>query len=95
MNDGTAYFALPPVITMEDAERLHAFLLAARGKAIDIDCSAVERLNGLTAQMIVMACGLWHRNAQQATILHPSARFTEGLALLGLSDILSSKQVTA
>lgn len=95
MNDSTASFALPPVTTMEDTERLHTFLLAAQGAAITIDCSAVERLHGLTAQMLVVACNLWRRNAQQVTILNPSTGFQEGVALLGLSDILSAEQVIA
>lgn len=93
MTDGTKCFALSPIMKMEDCERLHAFLVDAQDGPIEIDCSAVERLGGLTAQMLTMASLCWPRKEQSARFVNPSPPFEEGVALLGLSDTLNLDQV--
>ncbi len=94
MNDDTAIYALPPLMKMEDSEELHAFLLDAWDRDIEIDCSAVARLNGLTAQLLVMAHNSWQLAGRTVTFSNPSDGFSSSITLLGLSHLLTSEQVT-
>lgn len=95
MNDDAACFELPAIMKIEDCERLHMFLASASDKDIEINCGAVERLSGLSAQMLVMAARRWPANAREVTFSGRSAGFEEGLALLGLSEVLQPDQVAA
>ena len=95
MSDDTARFELQPIMKIEDCEHLHAFLVSATNQNVDIGCSAVERLNGLTAQMLAVAQRSWHRHERQITFSDPSEGFAQGVALLGLSDLIGSDRVTA
>lgn len=95
MDDVTARFALSPTMKIEDCQRFHAFLASASDKHLAIECSAVERLSGLTAQMLAMACRCWSANALKVTFVNPSNGFVQGLALLGLSELRAPGQVSA
>ena len=95
MNDDTARFELPSAMKIEDCERLHAFLAGLTDQDVEIDCSAVERLSGLTAQMLAVAQTSWQRNELTLTFFNPSEGFEKGCALLGLADLISQDQVAA
>lgn len=95
MDDDTARFELSPTMKIEDCQRFHAFLTGASDKHLAIECSAVERLSGLTAQMLAMACRCWSDNALKVTFVTPSSGFVHGLALLGLCELHTAGQVAA
>ncbi|PJI84932.1 chemotaxis protein CheX [Yoonia maricola] len=95
MTDDTARFELSPIMKIEDCERLHSFLAGTTDQDIEIDCGAVDRLSGLTAQMLVVGRGSWHRNGRNFTLSNPSEGFEQGIALLGLTDVMSQDQVAA
>jgi chemotaxis protein CheX len=50
---------LEPVLDLSAAERLHERLMELRGRTLDIDASAVERLGGLTLQVLMSAQKTW------------------------------------
>ncbi|WP_342071636.1 STAS domain-containing protein [Yoonia algicola] len=88
MTDETASFELPKIMKVEDCETLHGFLAAAQSKNIALKCHAVERLSGLSAQMLVMAVTAWRNQALEVTFASPSDGFRQSVAILGLSDAL-------
>ncbi|MFQ1700164.1 STAS domain-containing protein [Loktanella agnita] len=88
----SATFSLPPVMTLEDCENLQAFFETATDQSVSLDCSAVTRLNGLTAQMIQMASGVWARNDMPFTLKDPSPDFRQNLATLGFDSLLSEEE---
>lgn len=93
MTDDTVHFALGPIMKIEDCEQLHTFLSGATDKSIEIDCSMVERLGGLTAQMLAMASIAWPSKDLQARFANPSPAFAEGIEHLGLSGTIQTDQV--
>ena len=93
MSDDTARFELPPVMKIEDCEALHAFFTGVTDQNVEIDCSGVERLNGLSAQMLLVAQASWQKTARAVTISNPSEGFEQGCALLGLPDLIPQDQV--
>lgn len=95
MTDDTASFALPKIMKVEDCETLHGFLLAAQSKHIAFGCSEVERLSGLSAQMLAMAAQAWRDQALEVTFSNPSDGFTQSITMLGLRDLLLPAQVAA
>ncbi|MEL6639802.1 MAG: STAS domain-containing protein [Pseudomonadota bacterium] len=95
MSDDTARFELPPVMKIEDCEALHAFFAGVTDQNVEIDCGRVERLSGLSAQLLLAAQASWQKNAQAVTLLNPSEGFEKGCAQLGLSDLMPQDQVAA
>ncbi|SIT82315.1 chemotaxis protein CheX [Yoonia rosea] len=95
MTDDTASFELPKIMKVDDCETLHGFLAGAQGKHIAFDCSAVERLSGLSAQILVMAAGVWRGQSLDVTFGSPSDGFAQSVTMLGLNDLLFPDQVTA
>jgi chemotaxis protein CheX len=95
MTDDMASFELPKIMKVEDCETLHGFLAAAQSKHITFECQSVERLSGLSAQMLVMAVTAWHSHALEVTFASPSDGFTQSVAMLGLNDLFAPTQVAA
>lgn len=95
MAGGAARFELPAIMKIESCEELHTFLAAAQSQDVEIDCSRVERLSGLAAQMLLMADASWRRNARTVALKDPSSAFCEGLARLGLCDRLLPQRTLA
>lgn len=95
MTDDTASFELPKIMKVEDCETLHGFLASAQSKHIAFDCSSVERLSGLSAQMLVMAATVWRSQSLNVTFARPSDGFVQSVAILGLNDLLLPPQVAA
>ena len=50
---------LDPVLDLVAAEKLHGQLVALRGRPLDIDASAVERMGGLSLQVLLSAQKTW------------------------------------
>lgn len=95
MTDDTASFELPKIMKVEDCETLNGFLASAQGKHIAFDCSSVDRLSGLSAQMLVMAYGVWRSQSLEVTFARPSEGFAQSVTILGLRDLLLPSQVAA
>lgn len=95
MTGGAAKFELPAIMKIENCEELHAFLVTAQSQDIEIDCSKVERLGGLAAQMLLVADVSWRHKALSVTLKDPSSGFCRDLARLGLCDRLLPEGVLA
>ena len=95
MTDDTADFELPTIMKLEDCEKLHEFLATAQTKNLAFRCHAVERLSGLSAQMLVMAVTSWKARALDVTFENPSDGFMQSVGTLGLNDLLLQGQVAA
>lgn len=95
MTDDTANFELPKIMKLEDCEKLHEFLATAQTKNLAFGCHAVERLSGLSAQMLLMAVASWKAQALDVTFENPSDGFLQSVGMLGLNDLLLQEQVAA
>ena len=74
---------LPAVLDMRAAAPLAAELLERRGRDIELDASAVQRLGGQCLQVLLAARAAWNADGCGFRIASPSSGFTEGLVLLG------------
>ena len=72
---------LEPVLDLGAAERLHGQLMGLRGRPLDIDASQVERLGGLSLQVLISARNTWLADGQPAVISQPSSAFEDAWAL--------------
>ena len=95
MTDDSAVFQLPPVMKMEDCERLHDFVKTHDANGMTIDASIVERLSGLAAQTLVIAQHSAEKHGTCLRFTAPSAGFDQSVSHLGLTDILRREQVPA
>jgi chemotaxis protein CheX len=77
---------LAPVLDMNAAEPLKAELLAARGQAVTLDASNVDRLGGLCLQVLLSARKTWAADGVELTIAPRSEAFSEQWAAFGASD---------
>ncbi|BDA82706.1 chemotaxis protein CheX [Aureimonas sp. SA4125] len=97
MNDATDALVidLPAHLDLTAAAPLAERFLAARGEAIAIDASKVERLGGQCLQVLLSAVVTWKADLTPLSIIQPSDGFESGLKLLGLSvDSLIEKEIT-
>jgi len=76
-----AKLLLEPVLDLGAAERLHARLLELRGQPLDIDASQVERLGGLSLQVLISARNTWRADGQSAVIGQTSPAFDDAWAM--------------
>ena len=91
----SALIELPEHLDLTAATPLTERLLAARGEAIVIDASKVERLGGQCLQVLLSAVVTWKADMVPLEITKPSEGFESGLRLLGLSvDSLIEKEIT-
>lgn len=72
---------LEPVLDLGAAERLHVQLTGLRGRPLDIDASQVERLGGLSLQVLLSARNTWQADGQPVSIGQASAAFKDAWAL--------------
>jgi chemotaxis protein CheX len=75
------WLRLEPVLDLSAAERLHAQLLARRGQPLAIDASQVERLGGLSLQVLLSARNTWQADGGHAAIGQTSAAFDDAWAM--------------
>lgn len=87
-------YVLPAVAKIEDCEELYAFLSTSQDQAVEIDCSAVTRLSGLSAQLLTMAQKAASNGGTGLVLANPSAGFLNGAKMLGLQDILQTEGAT-
>lgn len=86
-----ANFTLPPVMKMDDCERLHAFLRDRLDQPVQLDCSSVTRLGGLAAQLIAMGAMTWAKTDNAFIVSDPSPGCRQSLASMGLSQLLTQE----
>ncbi|MBI4275776.1 MAG: STAS domain-containing protein [Rhizobiales bacterium] len=86
---GPARLQLPEILDLKAAAPLASQLLSLRGCEVKIDASRVQRFGGLCLQVLLSACCTWRTDGVLLSIVSPSARFAECLALLGASSALS------
>lgn len=79
---------LAPRLDLAAASPLHSALLAARGDALTIDLSEVERIGASCAQVLVSAQKTWAADRVPLTFDQPSPEASAQLALLGLDSLL-------
>lgn len=77
---------LPPVLDILHAESLRTELLAARGQAVAIDGSAVERLGGLCLQVLLSAQQTWAGDSQSMTFASVSESFVNQWTAFGAPE---------
>lgn len=95
MTTDSATFDLPPVMTLEDCQDLHAFLQQSRGIPIALNCAAVTRVTGPAAQMMQFAAQVWEREDVGFTLADPSEGFVQTLETLGMASLLDQEGVSA
>lgn len=86
--DAPVSVQLAEVLDLKAAAPLAAELLMLRGRAVFLDASQVQRVGGLCLQVLLSACRTWREEGIPLSIVNPSARFTEGIVLLGASTAL-------
>ena len=82
---------LEPVLDLGAAERLHAQLMGLRGQSLEIDASQVERLGGLSLQVLLSAGNTWANDGHKARISAASAAFEDAWTMFAapaFSDLI-------
>ncbi len=78
-----AVLRLSQVLDLNAAGPLASEFLALRGRDLEIDASAVERLGAQCAQVLLSARATWDADGAAFAVVAPSDEFTSTLALLG------------
>jgi chemotaxis protein CheX len=81
---GAAKIALADVLDLKAASALTAELLGARGRDVELDGSAVQRLGAQCLQVILSARNTWDKDGVSLQIVNASHDLVEGLELLGV-----------
>jgi chemotaxis protein CheX len=85
----TTMIALSPTLDLRAAAPLKAEILAARGQAVTLDGSAVQRLGGLCFQVLLSALKTWRDEGQSLTFINASEALVAQWSALGatVSDL--------
>jgi chemotaxis protein CheX len=75
---------LAEVLDLKAASILKAELLDVRGRDVDLDGSAVQRLGAQCLQVLLSALSTWEKDGAALQIFNPSHDLVEGLELLGV-----------
>ena len=78
---------LGDALDMTAAGPLVAELLGHRGQPVSLNAAGVRRLGGQCLQVLLSARSPWSADGQPFEIVEPSPEFTEGLALMGATDL--------
>lgn len=90
MDDDNMHFesgadlVLAPILDVRAAVPLHRELLDRRGASIVVDASAVERIGGQCAAILLSARRSWSSDGHELRIAGTSPALQEGLKLLGI-----------
>ena len=79
---------LPAVLDLGAAAPLHAAFATARGAALEVDASGVERLGGLCLQVILAAQAAWAADGKAFAIINPSSGFMNAAGVMGAGETL-------
>ena len=78
---------LGDALDMTAAGPLAAELLGHRGHPVSLDASNVRRLGGQCLQVLLSAHATWSTDGQVFEVVEASPEFTDGLALMGATDL--------
>jgi chemotaxis protein CheX len=81
--ESAAVITLGQVLDLNAAGPLANEILALRGRSLDVDASAVERLGAQCLQVLLSARRTWDADGTAFALVSPSNEFTTTLALLG------------
>lgn len=82
--EGLTCHRLPPRLLPQDACALQASLIALRGRAVEIDASAVAQLSTPCVQMLLAAARTWREDGVPLRLAGPSAELLAVLAHLAV-----------
>lgn len=77
---------LPPVLDLAAARPLHAQILSARGAALELDASGVERVGAVCLQVLLAAHAQWIRDGQRFKVTAASPAFEEAMRLASVRE---------
>ncbi len=80
-------FRLPEYLDLTAAAPLRAHLSALSEGPLDLDASGVQRVGGLSLQVLLAADIAWNANDQELRVVNPSESFVEGMRLMGVPDL--------
>jgi len=83
----TQTVTLGDALDMTAAGPLTTELLGHRGQPVSLNAAGVRRLGGQCLQVLLSAQTTWSADGQPFEIVEPSPEFTEGLALMGATDL--------
>ena len=78
---------LPKIMGLPAARQLAADLIAARGKAVTLDATGVQRVGGLGLQVLLSARRTWTKDRVAFSIVNPTPLFRQCVTQLGASDL--------
>lgn len=87
--DAASPLMLAPILDLNAAAPLRADLLARQGQPIVLDASQVQRLGGLSLQVLLAARAAWSVDGHDFTLSNPSPAFLEAVGLFGASASLA------
>ncbi|WP_419909605.1 STAS domain-containing protein [Hoeflea sp.] len=82
--NGAGHLQLAENLDLTAVTPLHQSLLTARGDALVIDASEVERLGGQSVQLLLSASKSWTDDGVPFEIVNASENFLSALELLGV-----------
>ena len=83
----TQTVTLGDALDMTAAGPLTTELLGHRGQPVSLNAAGVRRLGGQCLQVLLSARSTWSADGQPFEIVEPSPEFTEGLALMGATEL--------
>lgn len=78
---------LPAVLDLRAAGVLTSQLLARRGQPLTVDASGVERLGGLSLQVLLSAVRTWAADGLELTVAPVSEAFVEQCRAFGAAGL--------
>jgi chemotaxis protein CheX len=96
-SDISAVLRLGQVLDLNAAGPLANEFLTLRGRDLDVDASAVERLGAQCLQVLLSARATWDADGAAFSLISPSTEFSSTLALLGapLEQHFNPRELTA
>jgi chemotaxis protein CheX len=91
----TATLRLAKVLDLAAAATLKEDLVQFRGRSTVLDASDVQRLGTQCAQVLLSARRTWLAEGQTFEIKDASEAFQEGLARLGVHEMLQAMEIAA
>lgn len=86
----TAAVVLPAVLDLRAAASLKSELLARRGGPLTLDASGVERLGGLSLQVLLSALKTWAADGCALTIAPASEAFADQCRAFGAVSLTAA-----
>jgi chemotaxis protein CheX len=95
--ESAAVLQLGQVLDLNAAAPLLNEFLALRGRNVDVDASAVERMGAQCLQVLLSARRTWDADGAEFAVVSPSSEFTSTLALLGapIEQHFNSRELSA